>query len=93
MLYFLKGVREIATAASKTKGANGNCRKEIGFAVISNHPISQPLIDSAYKEWYEFFKSPEKNEYAFDSKTHQPLPGISLKATSKPQAVSIKTGP
>ena len=44
--------------------------KEIGFAVISNHPISQPLIDEAYQVWYDFFKSNAKHDFTFDPKTH-----------------------
>ena len=34
--------------------------KEIGFAVVTHHPLSLFLIDEAYAKWYEFFHSPER---------------------------------
>lgn len=59
--------------------------KEIGFAVIANHPISQALIDQAYHAWYEFFRSPEKKDpaYAFDAHTHDGYIPTEMSETAK----------
>ena len=57
--------------------------KEIGFAVLSNHPIPQSLINEAYKLWYEFFKSDYKNDFAFDPKTHDGYVSKALSETAK----------
>lgn len=59
--------------------------KEIGFAVISNHPIPQTLIDQAYKTWYAFFKSEEKNNpaFKFDPKRHDGYIPKELSETAK----------
>lgn len=59
--------------------------KEIGFAVISHHPISQDLIDQAYRVWYDFFKSDEKNNpaYAFDPESHDGYIPTELSETAK----------
>ncbi|EKD77580.1 MAG: hypothetical protein ACD_42C00283G0003 [uncultured bacterium] len=59
--------------------------KEIGFAVISHHPVSQDLIDQAYQIWYAFFKSDEKNnpEYTFSPKTHDGYISTELSETAK----------
>lgn len=40
--------------------------RETGFGVLVNHPIKQEVVESIYKNWYEFFKSDEKQEFAFD---------------------------
>ncbi len=57
--------------------------KEIGFAVISNHPVSQPLIDKAYQQWDAFFKSDEKNNYAFNPETQDGYISKQLSETAK----------
>lgn len=57
--------------------------KEIGFAVISNHPISQALINHAYDVWYQFFKSDEKKQFEFDKKTHDGYVSRELSETAK----------
>ena len=38
-----------------------------GFAIVKNHPIAFELIDSAFREWKEFFQQPtvQKNRYLF----------------------------
>ncbi len=61
--------------------ANG--LKEIGFAVIKNHPINQQLIDQVYEQWYEFFRSADKENYTFDSKTHDGFISTELSETAK----------
>lgn len=42
--------------------------RESGFAVLSNHPISQSLIVDAYRDWEAFFKTDEKHAHTFDVK-------------------------
>lgn len=39
---------------------------ETGFAILQNHPISRPLLESIYKAWQRFFDSDEKYDYLFD---------------------------
>lgn len=62
---------------------------EIGFAVVANHPISQVLIDQAYADWYAFFRGDEKmkNEFLFDSKTHDGYVSTELSETAKGNTV------
>jgi isopenicillin N synthase-like dioxygenase len=40
--------------------------KETGFAVVSDHPISHPLIFETFKDWEGFFNSPTKFDYLFN---------------------------
>jgi len=40
--------------------------RETGFAVITNHSISQPEIDAVYALWQAFFESDEKQHYLYD---------------------------
>ena len=56
---------------------------EIGFAVLSNHPVPQHLIDQAYEDWYAFFKSDQKEQYAFDPMTHDGYVSTELSETAK----------
>jgi len=37
-----------------------------GFGVLINHPIKQELVESIYKQWFEFFNSEEKHQFTFD---------------------------
>ena len=57
--------------------------KEIGFAVISNHPVSQSLIDKAYEQWDTFFQSEEKNNYVFNPETQDGYISKQLSETAK----------
>lgn len=41
---------------------------EIGFVVLSDHPINPQLITDVYSEWSIFFNSPAKFDYKFDPK-------------------------
>ena len=36
-----------------------------GFGVLKNHPLSQAVLETIYKEWYDFFQSDAKSQYAF----------------------------
>ncbi|PIZ04543.1 MAG: 2OG-Fe(II) oxygenase [Gammaproteobacteria bacterium CG_4_10_14_0_8_um_filter_38_16] len=57
--------------------------KEIGFAVISNHPVSQALINQAYEQWYAFFKSDEKKQFTFNPETQDGYISKELSETAK----------
>ncbi|WP_394779567.1 2OG-Fe(II) oxygenase family protein [Undibacterium sp.] len=37
-----------------------------GFGVLKNHPLSQQVLETIYKEWYDFFQSDAKSNYSFD---------------------------
>ena len=39
---------------------------DTGFAVLSNHPLDQTLVEGIYAEWLQFFGSPAKHQYAQD---------------------------
>jgi isopenicillin N synthase-like dioxygenase len=39
--------------------------KKTGFAVLSQHPISTPLINQAYQQWQNFFYSDDKHHYLY----------------------------
>jgi isopenicillin N synthase-like dioxygenase len=56
---------------------------DIGFAVLSHHPIDAHLFDRVYDEWRAFFKSPEKTDFAFDEKTHDGFISMALSETAK----------
>ncbi|MGI9283143.1 MAG: 2OG-Fe(II) oxygenase family protein [Endozoicomonas sp.] len=40
--------------------------RETGFAVLTNHPLSQDLVQSIYDNWLNFFNSPAKQDFLFD---------------------------
>ena len=40
--------------------------RETGFAVLTNHPMSQDLVQSIYDNWLNFFNSPAKQDFLFD---------------------------
>lgn len=39
---------------------------QTGFGVLTNHPLSKDLLETIYREWYEFFQTEAKNKYDFD---------------------------
>lgn len=43
--------------------------KNTGFAVLTNHPISQSLINQTYQEWQSFFSSQDKDQFHFSRET------------------------
>lgn len=57
--------------------------KEIGFAVIADHPIDHHLIKQVYNEWNAFFHSDEKYNFAFDKKEHDGFASFELSETAK----------
>lgn len=40
--------------------------RETGFAVLTNHPIQQQLVESIYENWLGFFNSKSKHSFLFD---------------------------
>ena len=40
--------------------------RETGFGVLINHPVQQELVESIYKNWFDFFSTEEKRSYSFD---------------------------
>lgn len=59
--------------------------KEIGFAVISNHPVSNQLIEKAYQQWDAFFKldETEKAKFGFDKETQDGFFSKQISETAK----------
>ncbi|MBC3933038.1 isopenicillin N synthase family oxygenase [Undibacterium curvum] len=40
---------------------------QTGFGVLTNHPLSQTLLNTIYQEWYEFFQTDAKHKYNYDT--------------------------
>lgn len=57
--------------------------RETGFGVLINHPIKQEIVESIYQNWYEFFCSEEKNDYAYDPKTQDGYFAPEISETAK----------
>src|SRR3989344_2502487 len=59
--------------------------RDIGFAVIANHPVNQELIEKNYEVWGDFFRSPEseKLKFEFDTKKHDCFASVALSETAK----------
>jgi len=57
--------------------------RETGFGVLKNHPIPQELVESIYKNWLVFFKSPQKNKYAFSPETQDGYFSPDISETAK----------
>ncbi len=57
--------------------------RETGFGVLINHPIKQEIVESIYKNWYEFFSSEEKNDFAYDPKTQDGYFAPEISETAK----------
>ncbi len=56
---------------------------ETGFGIIENHGIDQALIERAYAGWYDFFQSPERNDFLFNPETHEGYVPMELSETAK----------
>lgn len=56
---------------------------ETGFGVLTNHPIQQLLVESIYKNWYDFFASDEKDSFAFDPEKQDGYFGPDISETAK----------
>ncbi len=57
--------------------------RELGFAVLTNHPLNQKFVDDAYNEWEAFFAGQDKVNYAFDTKEHDGFVSTVLSETAK----------
>ena len=57
--------------------------RETGFGVLINHPIKQELVESIYNNWYQFFTSDNKADYAFDPKTQDGYFAPEISETAK----------
>jgi len=40
--------------------------KDTGFGVLINHPIKKSMVESIYKNWYNFFTTQNKEDFTFD---------------------------
>lgn len=54
-----------------------------GFGVLTNHPLSQQLLNTVYAEWYGFFQSEAKHHYAFDPQKYDGYFSPSVSETAK----------
>ncbi|MEZ9370665.1 isopenicillin N synthase family dioxygenase [Shewanella sp. 10N.286.51.B2] len=61
--------------------------RETGFGVLSNHPVSQELVEKIYQEWYAFFQSEQKNDYLFKPETQDGFFPASISETAKGHSV------
>lgn len=57
--------------------------RETGFGVLINHPIKQEIVESIYKNWYDFFSNAEKENYAYDPKTQDGYFAPEISETAK----------
>ena len=57
--------------------------KSSGFGVLINHPIQQAMVESIYKNWYEFFMSEEKSDFAYDPATQDGYFAPEISETAK----------
>jgi isopenicillin N synthase-like dioxygenase len=54
-----------------------------GFGVLTNHPLSQQLLNTVYAEWYQFFQNEAKNNYAFDPQKYDGYFSPAVSETAK----------
>ncbi|MBR7799822.1 isopenicillin N synthase family oxygenase [Undibacterium fentianense] len=54
-----------------------------GFGVLTNHPLSQALLNSVYAEWYGFFQSEAKHQYAYDPQKYDGYFSPTVSETAK----------
>ncbi|MGB0894531.1 MAG: isopenicillin N synthase family dioxygenase [Parashewanella sp.] len=60
---------------------------QIGFGVLRNHPISQELVETIYKEWQEFYNTDEKYDYKFNVETQDGYFPAEVSETAKGHTV------
>ncbi len=61
--------------------------RSTGFGVLSNHPISQQLVQDIYRDWQEFFNSEEKQAFMFKPETQDGFFPASISETAKGHTV------
>ncbi len=54
-----------------------------GFGVLTNHPLSQQLLNTVYDEWYGFFQSEAKHNYAYDPQKYDGYFSPTVSETAK----------
>jgi isopenicillin N synthase-like dioxygenase len=54
-----------------------------GFGVLTNHPLSQQLLNTVYAEWYQFFQNEAKHNYAFDPQKYDGYFSPAVSETAK----------
>lgn len=54
-----------------------------GFGVLTNHPLSQPLLNAVYEEWYGFFQNEAKHQYAYDPQKYDGYFSPAVSETAK----------
>ena len=54
-----------------------------GFGVLTNHPLSQQLLNTVYAEWYGFFQDEAKHQYAFDPQKYDGYFSPTVSETAK----------
>ena len=59
--------------------------RETGFGVLINHPVQQELVESIYKNWFEFFNTDEKRTFSFDPKKQDGYFSPEISETAKGQ--------
>jgi isopenicillin N synthase-like dioxygenase len=57
--------------------------RETGFGVIQNHPIPKQLVESIYKNWYQFFQVGDKESFTFDPKKQDGYFSSEISETAK----------
>lgn len=60
---------------------------ETGFAVLVNHPLPQPLVQSIYDEWLAFFDSDAKYTYRYTDDNQDGYFGPDVSETAKGNTV------
>ena len=61
--------------------------REIGFGVLTNHPITQAEVQDLYVAWSRFFASEDKQDYLWDRETFAGFFPIDKSETAKGQEV------
>ncbi|MBC3873342.1 isopenicillin N synthase family dioxygenase [Undibacterium flavidum] len=54
-----------------------------GFGVLTNHPLSQQLLNAVYEEWYGFFQNEAKHQYAYDPQKYDGYFSPAVSETAK----------
>lgn len=61
--------------------------RDTGFGVLRNHPISEAMVTSIYKNWAGFFNSTEKADFLFDPEKYDGFFPRALAETAKGNTV------
>lgn len=61
--------------------------RETGFGVLSNHPISQALVEEIYAQWHAFFQTEAKHDFLFKPETQDGFFPSTVSETAKGHSV------